>query len=683
MATTASPMAANSGGNAPADLLSSSPGNNTEKLEDSSFLSSDAGDGDSSMLRHPKGKRKRTAAKDKSILESAYLANPKPDKTARLDIVSQVSLNEKEVQIWFQNRRQNDRRKSRPLSPQEIAALRYGGMHPLSSDNMSSFGHPGLSQHSSFSSDGASSSPPHHPQFNSASMMPIMHSTTPISSPDIGPWAPEALARRQSEERQQQLQQTPNHMARSHDATENGSMSSAPAVQTPATNSSFSSSIGSVGYLANRWNMHSSFSTPSSLSGGNGAPGTDSPRDDSVRLEPFVRSASASSTPVLPPPTQQQQAPTQRPFRLCLSLEGKAEVIPSQSPSPPRRLPLPHTAHPLDRRSSSGSGSESTMPSLPAIRRSGLNRSQSAITNVTGLTLPPISSLTNSLASGSAPPPMPQSIAHPPRLLRGRSRDVHAWESVCDAETRVDDELSAHAENEASGSAIAAISLLRSASSTSTSSLSSVLQPNGNRRNNMARPGVPRPGQKRTKLGRALSSVARMQNSNAARESWEESTKDDKVWVDDEKKKKLKLSTLLSGGGDSDKENWSPDSEGRPVVNSQPGTNARRTLPASRNGQQQQRSVLGEGKTGSNTQPASRAAGKGNGAFDGLDIYEDAASDSAGTPAKRIQLSRATTLPAAADVEHFMRGTTEVSPSKKGDMDCVAGLLSLSQGNWR
>ena len=43
-----------------------------------------------------------SSAKDKSILESAYQANPKPDKTARLDIVSRVSLNEKEVQVSCQ-----------------------------------------------------------------------------------------------------------------------------------------------------------------------------------------------------------------------------------------------------------------------------------------------------------------------------------------------------------------------------------------------------------------------------------------------------------------------------------------------------------------------------------------------------------------------------------------------------
>lgn len=39
------------------------------------------------------------SAQDKAILEDAYNNNAKPDKQARLDIVSRVSLNEKEVQV--------------------------------------------------------------------------------------------------------------------------------------------------------------------------------------------------------------------------------------------------------------------------------------------------------------------------------------------------------------------------------------------------------------------------------------------------------------------------------------------------------------------------------------------------------------------------------------------------------
>ena len=39
------------------------------------------------------------SAQDKTILEDAYNANPKPDKAARLNIVNRVTLNEKEVQV--------------------------------------------------------------------------------------------------------------------------------------------------------------------------------------------------------------------------------------------------------------------------------------------------------------------------------------------------------------------------------------------------------------------------------------------------------------------------------------------------------------------------------------------------------------------------------------------------------
>ncbi|KAF4554977.1 putative homeobox protein YOX1 [Elsinoe fawcettii] len=83
-------------------------------------------------------KRRRTSPEDQLILEAEYDKNPKPDKAARMDIVRRVALGEKEVQIWFQNRRQASRRKSRPLEPHEIAqyqSMRSSqGGGPLSSE---------------------------------------------------------------------------------------------------------------------------------------------------------------------------------------------------------------------------------------------------------------------------------------------------------------------------------------------------------------------------------------------------------------------------------------------------------------------------------------------------------------------------------------------------------------------
>ncbi|KAH9866099.1 hypothetical protein J1614_008663 [Plenodomus biglobosus] len=88
-----------------------------------------AGDGfglprDKRHLNIPSSLTTATRSKeDEDILKAEYLRNPKPDKTARLEIVRKVALGEKEVQIWFQNKRQNDRRRSRPLEPSSTASL--------------------------------------------------------------------------------------------------------------------------------------------------------------------------------------------------------------------------------------------------------------------------------------------------------------------------------------------------------------------------------------------------------------------------------------------------------------------------------------------------------------------------------------------------------------------------------
>ncbi|KAK4147930.1 uncharacterized protein C8A04DRAFT_24492 [Dichotomopilus funicola] len=76
--------------------------------------------------QHPKGKRNRTSPADKAILVKAYSENPQPNQEEIADITSRVSMNKQAVRIWFQNRRQNDRRKARPLSPQLIESIIQG-----------------------------------------------------------------------------------------------------------------------------------------------------------------------------------------------------------------------------------------------------------------------------------------------------------------------------------------------------------------------------------------------------------------------------------------------------------------------------------------------------------------------------------------------------------------------------
>ncbi|KAL6873232.1 hypothetical protein J3F83DRAFT_732565 [Trichoderma novae-zelandiae] len=522
--------------------------------------------------KHPKGKRKRTATKDKLILEEAYSINPKPDKQARLEIVNRVSLNEKEVQIWFQNRRQNDRRKSRPLSPQELAALRFSGMHNIASDPITSRSivvelDPASFPASDPSGDVVSHIPtspshmpnsPHHARPHHAAA-DAMHAT-PAPRYGSQPYAVGSLPHATPQRQMFPSQEDGHHPH---------------------------SVAGSVGYLANRWNLGNSYATPFS-------------RDHSVKYDPFIPSSCSSNT----------SGQYRSHVRLSLSLEGKAELVPNNESSPVRETP---------------SRPSSTLPSLAQYRQRSLHRSHSALPAVT---LPPISTLTSSL---------------PPRLVQGRSRDVHAWELCADSETR--DELTAQAEHESSGSAIAAISLLRSTSG--------ILQPSSVKRNApLSKLSRPRQS-KKPRLGRTISSVARLET----------------CWANDEKPResshaKMNVSMLVSPS-DSDKENWSPRNGVR-------AANGRRQMPPNSPSRSQSARRIGRVLQGrkspallmrSHTMPSdSRSPVKtGVPAFGGMETEAESPRDD--------------------EVSRFMCG--DVSPSKKGDMDCVAGLLSLSQGAWR
>ncbi|OTB18346.1 hypothetical protein K445DRAFT_247489 [Daldinia sp. EC12] len=589
---------------------SSNPDSSTMSFESSFRLESGYPTHDSNTEKHPKGKRKRTTTQDKAILEAAYNSNPKPDKAARLDIVSRVSLNEKEVQIWFQNRRQNDRRKSRPLSPQEIAALRYGGgVQILSSDSIPT-------QMSS------QDTPVQQGETRVGDEKPFEAEKTPSSSQDASP--------QHSVHSSPKLSPTDKSVMGKPaipKPEESGRHTPPPPQRSEFEGLSLSQiSSTSVAYLANRRSFDNSFSTPSTW----GRTG-----DESFRFESFSSSfnsgASSSPASILPPPSSASSSRV----RLSLSLDGKAELVSSQ-PSPPRpaQMQLP--------------GDADTLPPVRTHRT--LHRSRSALP---GITLPPISTLTAHL---------------PPQLTRGRSRDVHAWESCCEADTR--DELTKQAENESSGSAVAAISLLRSSSSSSSlssllhsHSTSNVLQSNPNKRNAPQNKPAHREGvAKKAKLSRTTSSVARMQTLPpiSLLDTQPET-------IDLEKPGKGSLTTILSPSGDSDKENWSPNSEGNP--------NHRRPLP----------SPKAQAQTISTKNP--RRVGRPLGEQTNTAKRSLFGNRSSTAPSLKL---RDSPLAIFEDKENG-KGDDEprklyqgsVSPTKRGDLDCVAGLLSLSQGNWR
>lgn len=313
-----------------------------------------------------------------------------------------------------------------------------------------------------------------------------------------------------------------------------------------------------------------------------------------------------SSHPALPKSCPERVTVSDTPssssrVRLSMSIDGKAELVETLS-SPPRPL----------RRSSSTAHA-------PKPRR-GLQRSQSA--RQSSYQLPPIPFV--------------------PTLTSGRSRDARAWEFCCDpqAQELAQDELTTQATNESTGSAVAAISLLRSTSN-------AALKTNNNKRNApSARQDTGSLG-KKAKLGRAASSLARLQST---------------VTPPTEQVKAGEIRTINLGSptGDSDKENWLPGEKG---IKSR-----RRPLPSSRSDlPSQAKTILGDNNT-----ILSHAVDLG-----GSKIKKRKAAPHVTPEVFEDEENREP----GEEVERFMRG--EISPSKKGDYNAIQGLLSLSQGNWR
>lgn len=559
------------------------------------------------------------------------------------------------LQIWFQNRRQNDRRKSRPLSPQEIAALQYGGMQVLSpSDTVQ------------YSSQTPVSSLPN------SNTSPVPSSSLPERVNASPPSTAEPIQPSTAVENTMEATEA-HHIRRISTASMPGPVATSPQPIEFIENQPHQLyRSASVGYFANRLHAGMSFQTnrhsPDSLRYQCPTP---LPMliwfgfADNSRHEFMSAARPSSVAPVLPPP----HAPG---FRLSMSMEGKAELRPQ--PSPPRVSP-----------------SASSDGSAPALDHPSLHRSRSAAAAVT---LPPISTLTASL--GAYAPPHESHVTHqpqprmPPRLHHVRSLDVHEWELACEAGSgELKDELTTYAERESSGSAIAAISLLRSLSSSSHSPMSpasNIPQPNGAKRNARAHPQHNQA--KKPKLSRASSSVGRLQTSFVNTTTDKPLVRREETPADSDEPKKTKMSLLLSPGGDSDKENWNPHSSFRGAPRPSTG---RRPLPGAplskmsttssgtprKNmgrilGDVSNRSFLGRASTAPNLK---RKKGSTP-----LEIFEDGAGRAEASDDEDHDRRNRDGM-TDDEVERFMRG--EVSPSKKGAASAIAGLLALSQGNWR
>ena len=516
-------------------------------------------------------KRKRTSPEDQAVLEAYYARDPKPDKAARLELVKKVALGEKEVQvsleanlsssavltndlqIWFQNRRQSSRRKSRPLLPHEIAQyqLSKSGVAP------------------DVTPSGPLPDPPqHHPQ--SEGRHSVSAPLEDSASRQTLPGSAEPEPNKQSED----SSSPPDIRRVAQDASEN--------VAHPRQSS--------FAFSSQPTESVTSFEAPLSSTVSLGQPAN--PRSAPVFYDgrPEGGMLPAHAHPSRPGSPRRVRKSSSF-VRLSMNSEGGAEVIAkdTSSPSPPRA-----------------------------------SMSQSIYSGITGPAVSSTSDATTSQASAS----MTGTTLH--RASSGRSRDSRAWEFWCDKDCR--SELEQKAEKEASGSAADAIQLLRSTSGRNILGAVPAKRNSAPRGHSHGSKRLRREG--RMPLQRSSTSNGRLQGKEL-----EPSSKR----VPKLKDTKSVLSVHIPGN-DSDKENWSPNSDS----------------------QSDEHSIVADADAENGSHGRSS---KGPFTFD----------------RRRSGAQRESIDPENdPEIAAFMRAGRESDKvSDHEELDCVQGLLSLSQGNWR
>ncbi|KAJ8612335.1 hypothetical protein MRB53_037545 [Persea americana] len=439
-------------------------------------------------------RRKRTSAEDQIVLEAEFQKDPKPDKASRRRIAGLVALGDKEVQIWFQNRRQTKRRKTRPMDDCEPGDI----IQVASSQSVR---------------DGLGDSLPDSDEVSVAGDQ----SRQSQDCSDIDAAPSEGCVNKGAGNVVEDVETRPSSVAERNTLIVQNEASTSPAELLPqemkvdATESQLSSTVATQedpSALVDAVQTNATYDFSSSA-----ATYTSRPSQPLAVLSCSGPTVSCGGYQPLARDTLLHPSPgTQRKrsrVRLSMTMEGQAKIITGEdsSPSPPKKW----------------------QQSVNGKPRPALRRSQSAV------------GLGDSAAHGTGTLK---------RMPSGRSRDSRAWEFWCDGDSKSD--LVKKADQESSGSAADAISLMRSSSR-------SALAPVPNRQTSRMPTAnqAPAEPQKRIREGlvRATSTGARLQ-SNRDR-SMPSSGEERRVKVGH--LKRSQMSQVQHARSDSDKENDDPD----------------------------------------------------------------------------------------------------------------------------